>query len=172
MVWFEIIVLIFLVPVAIGAWSMAPWVPAWRKDLSRIMALAQLKPGEIFYDLGCGNGKVVLYAAEHFAVNAVGVEIAWPLWLVCKIRAIQSRQKSGQVKFILGNLFKQDLRQADVVYVFGMPKKLQDKLRTKFERELKPGARVISYAFHVEGWTPAKTDKPTPQDMSIFLYQR
>jgi cyclopropane fatty-acyl-phospholipid synthase-like methyltransferase len=54
--------------------------------MSLIFKLANLQPGEKFYDLGCGNGKVVIYAAKNFPIEAIGVELAFPLYLICKIR--------------------------------------------------------------------------------------
>lgn len=161
---------LLLLSSAIAGWSFAPWVPIWSKDLPRVFALAQLKPGEVFYDLGCGNGKTVFYAAEQQAANAIGVELSFPLWLTCRLR--QAWRRTPYVTFKLGNLFRQNLSSADVIYVFGMPEKLQHKLRAKLERELKPGSRVVSYTFPITGWQPTKVDKPSPKDISIYLYQR
>ena len=69
-------------------------------------------------------------------------------------------------------MFKLNLKNADVVFVFGMPKTLAKKFKEKVERECKPGARIISYVFPVEGWTPVVKDRPTDKDMTIYLYQR
>lgn len=155
---------------AVAGWSFAPWVPIWTKDLPRVFALANLRPGEIFYDLGCGNGKTVLYAAQHYNVTAIGIELSLPLWLVCKLRQLWRRPLG--TKFKLGNLFRENLSTANVVYVFGMPAKLQHKLRSKLEQELKPGSRVISYTFPIAGWPETIKDKPTAKDMAIYLYDR
>ncbi len=168
--WAIVIFCVLLISSAVAGWSFAPWVPIWTKDLPRVFALAKLQPNEIFYDLGCGNGKTVLYAAQHYNVTAIGIEMSLPLWLVCIWRQLWRRQP--RVKFILGNLFKQDLRKADVVYVFGMPDNLKKKLRGKLEQELKPGSRVISYTFKIVGWQETIKDKPSPKDMAIYLYQR
>lgn len=71
-----------------------------------------------------------------------------------------------------GDLFKEDLTKADVVYLFGLHKIISSRLRVKLENELKKGARVISYGFSIDGWTPVLTDQPSPQKHPIFLYQR
>ena len=166
-----LILVIFLVflTVALAANSLAPWVPAHGRDLERIAQLADLKPGEHFFDLGCGDGRTVCYLARKEGVRATGIEMALPLYLVCKIR--QLFQKNPKINFRYGNLFKTDLSKADVVYVFGMPKRL-DKLRIKLEKELKPGARVISYVFPIQNWQPGIISEPSKADMEIYLYQR
>src|SRR3989338_11069432 len=68
--------------------SFAPWVPARGRDLKRIFKLAALKPGQIFYDLGCGDGKAVFYAAKNFRVRAIGVEFSFPLYLLCRLKNV------------------------------------------------------------------------------------
>ncbi len=150
--------------------SLAPWVPCRKKDVARVLKLAEIKPGEKFYELGCGDGRVVVAANKEHKANAVGLEIAIPLYIAAKIRQFFNWDKNLQIKY--KNLFKEDLSDADVVYVFGMPDKLKNKLRLKLEKELKPGARVVSYVFPISGWEPVAHDKPTPTDLSIYVYKR
>lgn len=169
----NVLILIFcilLISAALAGVSFAPWVPTWKKDLPRIFKLANLQPGEIFYELGCGNGKVVLYAYRNFQVKAIGLEISLPLYLVCKIR--QLFNFSPRLSFKFKSLFREDLSKADVVYFFGMPKPLKQKLKQKLERELKPKTRVISYVFPIEGWQPDVVDKPAENEVPIYLYTR
>ena len=161
---------IFLVSAAFAGISFAPWVPTWKKDLPRIFKLANLQPGETFYELGCGNGRVVMYAAKNFNVKAVGLEISLLFYLICKIR--QLFNSNLNLIFKLKSLFKEDLSQADVVYFFGMPKPLKERLRSKLESELKPQTRVISYAFPIEGWSPKAVDKSNKNEVSIYFYVR
>lgn len=149
--------------------SFAPWVPAFQKDLPRIFSVAGLKDGEVFYDLGCGEGRVVLYAAKHFAVTAIGIELIFPLFVVCKLRQWFAHTKN--VMFKNKNLFDEDLSQADVIYVFGMQGTLADKVKQKFQKQLKPGARVVSYVFKIQGLSPELVSKPKPEDNSIYLYR-
>lgn len=163
-----IVLFLLLASFALAAASLAPWVPAWKKDLSRIMALAQLKPGDVFYDLGCGDGRVVLYAAKHFPVQAIGVELALPMIAVCWARKLFSRRKN--LHFHWRNLFAEDLSTADVVYVYGLPEKLGGKLKKKLERELQPGSRVITMAFPIKGWKEDIRDKPNPKTIAIYRY--
>lgn len=152
-----------------AAASLAPWVPTRSKDLERIMRLFALQPGQTLYDLGCGDGKVVLYGSKHYALRGIGVELALPLYCICQLR----RWLSGitNCSFRFGNLFWQNLSDANGVYIFGMPKQLQQRLVTKLKTELQPGTKVISCAFKITGLTPAVVDKPTEQDLALYLYQ-
>jgi SAM-dependent methyltransferase len=149
--------------------SFAPWVPMHKKDLARVEKLAKLKPGEIFYDLGSGDGRVVFYLAKQTKAKAIGVEMAWPMWLISEIKRLFLRR--GNVAFKLKDLFKEDLSQADVVYFFGLPKHINDRLKEKLATELKSGARVISYVFQIEGWEPKIVDKPGEKEVKICLYE-
>jgi len=159
-----VIVLIGFSTLAIAGKSFAPWVPTKKKDIERVMRLAELRPGEIWFELGCGDGRMTVAAAQAGS-KATGIELALPLYLAAKIRALKS---SAKIRY--GNLFKLDISNADVVYFFGMPDPITKKLKTKLEAELKPGTRVISYAFPVEGWEPLIVDKPTENDIDIYLY--
>ncbi|MFH0955602.1 MAG: class I SAM-dependent methyltransferase, partial [Candidatus Falkowbacteria bacterium] len=132
--------------------SFAPWVPSCGRDLKRIFKLADLKPGRIFYDLGCGDGRVVIYAANNYKVKAVGLEISLAFYLICKLR--QALNKQGNIEFKLKNLYKENLSPADVVYFFGMPYVLNEKFCSKLKRELRPGTKIISYSFELHGWEP------------------
>ncbi len=168
MFWIYLIIILVLITVAWAAWSFAPWVPTWSKDLERISRLAELQPSERFYELGCGDGRVTCYMAQRHSARAVGIEAAPPLYLVAKIRQLISQNKNTSIK--LGNLFALDLTDADVIYFFGMPKRIE-KLKQKLERELKPGTRVISYTFPIESWDPILVDKPSDKDIPIHLYR-
>jgi len=154
---------------AIAAASFAPWVPTWKKDLPRILKLADLKSGQKFYELGSGTGKVSLYISKHSSAQIIGLEIALPLYLFCKAK--QFIAGKNNLVFRWKNLYKQNLSDADVIYFFGTPKPLAKRLKQKLEKELKHGAKVISYVFPIEGWDPKVIDKPSPNDVDIFLYE-
>ncbi|OGF18630.1 hypothetical protein A3G56_02310 [Candidatus Falkowbacteria bacterium RIFCSPLOWO2_12_FULL_45_10] len=132
--------------------------------------LANLQAGEVFYDLGCGSGQVVFYAARQFQARAIGVELALPLYLICQLKKIIIG--AVDVQFRWKNLFAENLSGADAVYFFGMPHSIAAKLKFKLERELKPGARVVSYVFPIPGWQPGIIDKPTAKAAAVYLYRR
>ncbi len=162
------VLFILIATAALAGISFAPWVPAWKKDLPRIFKLADIKPGQVFYELGCGDGRLIFYASKVCQAKAIGLEISLPMFLICKFRQILKRDKN--VTFKYKNLFKQNLSDADVVYFFGMPDKISKKLKKKLENELKPGTRVISYAFAISGWEPETVSKPGPVDIAIYSY--
>ncbi len=164
-----IIIFLILLGLFLPSLTFAPWVPARKKDLKRIFRLAELKAGDVFYDLGCGDGKVVLYAAEHANVNAKGIELAFPMYVICQIRKLFT--KNNNASFIFGNLFKENFSDADVVYVWGMPDTLKGKFKAKIEKEMKKGSKLISYAFKIHGFEPVLIDKPHKDDVSIYVYE-
>jgi len=149
--------------------SFAPWVPSRGRDLKRIFKLADLKPGQTFYELGCGDGRVSVYAANNFKVKAVGLEISLPFYLICELRRILNRQSN--LEFKLKNLYKENLAAADVVYFFGMPHVLNEKFCLKLRTELKPGTKIISYSFKLFNWEPKIIDKPSVKDLPVYLYE-
>lgn len=169
--------LIFLASLAYAAGAGAPWVPTWKKDFERIFKLANLKSGETFIELGCGNGRVCRAVAARTplltkegmgVVSVIGVELSLLQFLIAWVQAKLSGRKNVQIKF--GNAFRQDLSKVDVVYMFLMPE-TYEKIRAKLEKELKPGSRVISYVWPIQGWIPDQIDE-AEDSQKIYLYQR
>jgi len=151
--------------------SFAPFVPCGKKELPRIFEVIALKDNEVFYDLGCGDGRVVFYAAQNFPVKAIGIELSLFFFLYCWIKSIFLSDK-GDTNFKLRDLFYEDLSEADAIYVYGMPKVLEEKLRYKLEKELKKGARVIAYGFPIKGLEPESIRQPDENHKkSIYLYR-
>jgi SAM-dependent methyltransferase len=151
---------------AYGAWRAAPWVPTWKRDLKRMVDLAEIQPGERMYDLGCGDGRLVLAAADRGA-RAVGYEVALLPYWVAKLRALRYPNERAAIRF--GDFWWTDVSDADLVYFFLTPK-ANPRMKTKLEKELKPGARVVAYVWPIEGWEPAAESHAEGQP-SIYLYR-
>jgi SAM-dependent methyltransferase len=170
-IFFNAVLMVLLLSMLFAALSLAPWVPSPSKYLKRALGLAQIKPGERFYELGCGDGRATIYAAKHFGAKATGIELAFPLFVAAKIRALLSRAPDVNIRF--GDLFKIDLSDADVIYVYGMPKVLENRLREKLERECKSGTRVISFMFEIKGWEVVAVDRQEGtrgREVPVMLY--
>lgn len=132
------------------AGSDAPYVATKNQRIKKALKLANIKKGDIFYELGSGDGRVVIEAAKMGAV-AFGIEQSW-------IRVWLSRWKAKNIAnahFIHGDIFKRNLEHADIVYIFLLPKGV-DKLKPKLKKELKKGSLVITQTFHFRNWRPYK----------------
>ena len=162
------IIFVFLCSMGYAAAAGAPWVPTWKKDFERITKLARLKPGETFVELGCGNGRVCRAIAASTEARVLGVELSLLQFLVAWAQAKATRLKNIRMKF--GNAFAQDLSNVDVVYMFLMPE-TYEKIRSKLEKEMKPGSRVITYVWGIPGWDASEVSD-VQGSQKIYLYQR
>ncbi|MEK7788149.1 MAG: class I SAM-dependent methyltransferase, partial [Chloroflexota bacterium] len=123
----------------------------------RMLRLANVQPGETVYDLGSGDGRVLFIAAREFGARAVGVEID-PLKYLWTRAMIALLGLGDRVTVHRANFFDVDLGEADVVTLYLLPK-ANARLLPKFERELKPGARVVAHAFALPAWPVAAEEK-------------
>lgn len=158
-------IFIIVLSVAYTAHSAAPWVPTRAKDVERMLRLAQLRPGDRVFDLGCGDGRLVFTAAREQTVSGVGVELGLPFYAFAKIRSWFYKGK-GTVKILYRDLFRVSLREANVVFVFLLPKSY-DRLLRKFREELKPGTRVVVSAWPLPGWESTSVSR---QEGQVPLY--
>lgn len=143
----------------------APFVPSPRTVSEAMMKLAGVRPGELIIDLGSGHGEILLAAARSGA-RACGYELSWVLVAITNLRQLWNA-RGRSIEVLRRDLFKADLHDADVVTCYIFPKAME-RLRIKFEAELKPGARVVSAAFPIHGWTPAQVIHIA--NRPIFLY--
>jgi len=147
----------------------APWVPVWKKDIERILKLANVKDDDLVYDLGSGDGRVVCGIANNSEAQVVGYEISLIpyIWSKIKIRLL-GLCKRVEIKY--ADFLKRDLSQATVIFCFLTPKAME-KLSPKFRKELKEGTKIISYSFSLPDWQVLKVDKPDKKSNPIFYYE-
>ena len=158
---------IIIVPTIYGFVIGAPIVFSPKKAIVEALAECETKKGEKFYDLGSGTGRVMLIVARKFKLAVYGFELSPPLVFFAKINLWLHKVKNT---IYIENFYKQDLSDADIIFCFLTPPAML-KLRDKFEKELKPGTKIISYAFHIEGWKPKKTISGKYPGR-VFLYEK
>ncbi len=143
--------LLTLVTLISFIWVFAPYFPTRKGHLDLVVKVADLKPGDTLYELGCGDARVSIALAKAYPeAHIIGLELAGPLFVWSWIRGTLSGCKNLTIRW--KNIFWQDLSNANSVYVFGMTDSLNKKLKAKFLAELKPGARIISYVFRMKAW--------------------
>lgn len=142
-----IFILLICLPLAIAGKSMAPWVPTRKKDIERLLGILELKHWDNFLEIWCGDGRVSSAVAAKFKDSKVlGIELALPMYIIAKLRNL-SWPKNLEIK--LANAFKQDFGNYDMIYVYGMPDKMWEKIVPKFMREAKTGTKLYSYVFSI-----------------------
>src|ERR1044071_7274743 len=167
--------LLFLVPILaaapLGAQSegdkLAPYYPTPETIVERMLRLGGLKSGEKMFDLGSGDGRIVIMAAQKFRAEAVGVELDKDL---CR-QSLARIQKFGLEKtahIVNGDLLKQNYSSADLVTVYLLPESI--------EKQLKKGARVVAHDFEFKAWTAEKVEN-IPDDgegrsHTLYLYRK
>ena len=136
--------------------DLAPYLPTPQTVVDKMLEAAHLKSDELLYDLGCGDGRVVITAAQRFGARAVGVEIKENIFHATQKR-VAALGIESRVQIVLGNALDIDLSPADVVTLFLLTRS-NERLRPNFEKYLKPGARVVSYAFEIPGWSATRME--------------
>jgi protein-L-isoaspartate O-methyltransferase len=150
--------------------SLAPYVVSPQEIVDRMLELADLKPGEKLYDLGSGDGRVLITAVVRFKAKAVGIEISDDLVSSANDR-IHRLGLDSDARVIHGNFLDVDLSPADVVTLY-LATDANELLRPNLEKYLRNGSRVVSHEYAVPGWKPKLVDKdPERHGHTIFLYE-
>jgi ribosomal protein L11 methylase PrmA len=143
------------------------WVPTGLREMDAFFELAPVSADDVVYDLGSGDGRLVMTALEMGAGKAVGIEI--DPRLISEAKAIaRSNGFNGNLKFIEADFMTVDLSDASVVLCFLSPE-IQSALKTKLESELKPGARVVTRTFGIAGWKPDGTTERDGEDFYLYI---
>lgn len=133
--------------------SIAPFVQTPLEVAKKMLDLSQIRTGEVLYDLGCGDGRLIILAAKEIGAKATGVELREDLIERARTE-IKRLNLEDKVSVIQGNFFDVAISDADVVTLY-LTSSANERLRPKLEAELKPGARVVSHDFKVPGWKPS-----------------
>lgn len=143
-------------PAPADSQSLAPYVPTPQDVVDRMLALAGVGATDVVYDLGCGDGRIVITAAKKFGARGVGVDIDPD-----RIKESEANAKAagveGQVSFKLQDALSVDVSPATVVTLYLLSSS-NAKLRPMLTKQLRPGARIVSHAFGMGDWKPEKTD--------------
>jgi SAM-dependent methyltransferase len=151
--------------------TLAPVYPTPESVVDQMLTIAQVRPGEMVYDLGCGDGRIVIAAAQKFKARAVGIEIRRDIYerTLAKVAALGL---SDQVRIVRGNALKYDLSPADVVTLYLLTSS-NERLKPMLLKDLKPSARVVSHDFEIRGWKPVTVNRMVVggRPHMIYLYR-
>ena len=162
-----IIVIISLIVIWI-MWSSligAGFEPTSMKLVHKMLEMAEIGPDDVLYDLGSGDGRIVIEAVKNYNASAVGIE-ADPIRVLWSRMFLLRNGIKDKSKIRWGNFFKEDITEATAVTLF-LGGKTNQKLKTKLVKELKPGTVIVSYIWKFHGWNPIKID----HDNEIYLYK-
>jgi len=152
---------------------LAPFVPTPQRIVEEMLEVAQVGPSDVVYDLGSGDGRIVITAAQKFGARAVGVEIDEKLARASSQR-IAELGLEGRARVLHQDMFETNLRPATVVTLYLLTV-VNERLRPILERDLRPGARVVTQEFKIPGWTPEKVvhaESEAGVPYTIYLYVR
>ena len=156
--------------------DLAPYVPTPEIVVSRMLEMAEVGKDSVVYDIGCGDGRIVIAAAQKYGARGVGIDIDPQRIRECKANA-KAAGVEALVTFRQADATKVDVSEATVLALYLLPES-NEMLRPKFERELKPGVLIVSHNYIVPGWEekeikPADTVTDSDgKEHSIYLYKR
>jgi predicted O-methyltransferase YrrM len=155
--------------------DLAPYVSTPMEVAEKMLEMAQVGSADVVYDLGCGDGRLVILAAKKFGARGVGVDIV-PRRIKEAKAAARKAGVENLVKFSLEDAMKTDFSEATVLALYLLPES-NALLRPRFESLLKPGARIVTHDYTIPGWddkriASAAIKDPTGKNHTIFLYHR
>jgi len=155
--------------------KLAPYYPTPETIVEKMLRLGGLKAGEKVFDLGSGDGRIVIMAAQKFHADAVGVELDKDL---CR-QSSEKIHKLGLDKtahIINGDLLAQNYSSADLVTVYLLPESINNKVQPLLDKQLKKGARVVAHDFEFRNWAPEKVeniaDDGEGRSHTLYLYRK
>ncbi len=151
--------------------KMSPYVASPQQVVEKMLELAKPKAGETLYDLGCGDGRILITAAQRYQTKSVGIEINEKLVKETRQRISQLHLES-LASVQQGDIMQADISRADIVTVY-LSTTANETLRPLLERSLKPNTRVVSYDYPIPGWKAIDEIDRRSKGYShpIYLYQ-
>ena len=152
---------------------LVPYVPTPMAVVQKMLEVAKVQPDDVVYDLGSGDGRIVIVAAQKFGAHAVGVELDSDLFEKSTDR-IRKLGLQDRAQIVHENMFEVNVHHATVVTLYLLTA-VNERLRPKLEHELRSGARVVSHDFQVPGWQPAETVEVSSENQvisKVYLYVR
>ncbi len=154
--------------------KLAPYYPTPESVVEKMLKFGNIKAGEKHFDVGSGDGRIVIMAADKFKADSTGVEFDADLFKQSSDK-IHKRGLDKHARIIHGDAMKQDYSSADFLTVYLLPSS-NDKLRPILEKQLKKGTRIVSHDFEFSGWTPEKVesidDDGEGRSHTLYLYRR
>jgi trans-aconitate methyltransferase len=145
-----------------------PYVPTPPVIVTEMLSLAGVRGDDVLYDLGSGDGRIVIAAAQRFGTRGVGYDIDPERVSEANANATQAGV-TDRVRFVQGDIFEADIREATVVTLYLLPV-VNLRLRPKLLRELKPGTRIVSHNFDMGDWTPEQTRRMEVEGIEHTVY--
>ncbi len=143
-----------------------PFVPTPLDVVNEMLTMTRIRRDDKLYDLGCGDGRIVISAAKKYGIDCIGVDLDPRRIQECSKNALKA-SVTDKVKFLQSNLFDVNLSEASVVSIY-LLSNVNLKLRSKLFAELKPGSRIISHDFNMDKWVPDK--RVERSNHSVFLW--
>jgi len=164
-VFVAILASLYLLWVIIPMFSGLPWIPTRQARIRQALHLARVSPGDVIYDLGSGDGRVLILAVREFGVHAVGIEISPIHCVVAKINAY-IHGVNDHITIRWSSFYTANYSDADVVFLY-MTSRQATRIRPRLEKQLHQGARVITISCEINGWHPVDFDR----EELIFIYR-
>jgi cyclopropane fatty-acyl-phospholipid synthase-like methyltransferase len=155
-----------------------PFVPTPVEVVDKMLEMAKVQKNDVLYDLGSGDGRVVIRAAKKYGAHGVGIEMDQTLLDKAR-KSAEAEGVSHLVEFRAEDALKTDLSPATIVTLYMLPW-FNEAMKPNFRKYLKPGSRIVAHDFGIEGWKPDKTENlPEPEKKaggyvhyhSIFLWK-
>lgn len=151
-------------------YTKVPFVKTPRKSIDMILNNIKISPKDTVYDIGCGDASMLIAIEKKFGARTIGYEISPWAYLRGRINIFLNKTNT---KIYYKNFYKEDLSQANVVFCF-LIVSVMDKVGQQLKKQLKPGAKVISYGFHIPNWQPVEvinTGQNNPKSSKIYIYR-